>query len=261
MRKVLWWSLSPFYRWRKWGLPENPVSRGRALILTQGPGCQPLCHPACWEWVQHMAVISTCLVPRVFLVVSVLLRAVPLGSTVTLYMVWEEKVQDFWCRQNLRRRFWSSPHRVKDECGDACVSLQASRAPHPLTQSDAWGSAFMVGRIKGQYCCSPRKYCNGNHFTGQGTKSLPPPHMLALGRVDDSARASGGVSSPKPACPGQSPGRRVEGVGVPPISGTESVAVYQEVGKGPWSILCSHQGNRDMKSLGISHPIVSLMRK
>lgn len=64
-------------------------------------------------------------------------------------------------------------------------------------------------------------------------RALPPPHMLALGGVDDSARASGGVSSPKPACPGQSPGGRAEGVGVPPISGTESVAVYQEVGKGP----------------------------
>lgn len=44
------------------------------------------------------------------------------------------------------------------------------------------GSVVMGRRIKGQNCCPRQKYCNRNHLTGLGSKSLPSSSHFSSGQ-------------------------------------------------------------------------------
>lgn len=101
-----------------------------------------------------------------------------------------------------------------------------------------------------------QKYCNRNHFTGWGSKSLFSSSHFRSGQ---SLTHPGhlGVSFPQSqGILGRVPGESRRNRGSLLLQGPRSGC--QEAPKGPSSIPL---GSMDLQFLGVSHPVISIMRK
>lgn len=168
----------PFIGGEREACPRKPSHQGQSQICNTGS--RPLGTLLSYllrESAAYNKVFCKCMVSRVFLILSVLLRMVSLGQAVDTLNCKRRKGPRLLVQIGPKTQRWEWLTQSKDQSVVMLYNAEASLwVPWPE------GSVVMGRRIKEQNCCSRQKYCNGNHLAGWGSKSLPSSSHFSSGQ-------------------------------------------------------------------------------